>query len=1257
MSSVNQYTVGWVCALPLERTAATAMLDIIHDLPSDIDALDTNFYTLGSIDGHNVVIAALPSGHYGTNNAASVANNMTRTFPAIDLRLMVGIGGGVPGKHDIRLGDVVVSRQVLQYDFGKTLEQGRFQRTAHPIRPPQKLLNAIGTLQSRHYLRGNEILRIMSEALLRYPYLESEGFSYPNRLEDRLFEASYAHVQNSVNDCRECDSTRQIHRSPRVNSHPKVHYGVVASGNRVVKDGETRDRIANDNDGNVICFEMEAAGLMESFPCLAIRGICDYSDSHKNKGWQKYAAMAAAAYTKELLALFRPAANIMNIQTATGSQLAKEDANTVAAHAKAVALQKRRDGIWASLRFETLDSRLSSIKESHSQTCHWLLSHDDYLAWLNPQLLIEHHGFLWIKGNPGSGKSTIMKFAYKDQAENGLVNRLVIPFFFNARGDALENSAAGMYRALLYHCLQAVPELRQIFEQPPPHIASQLDILYEDVIKQRPVSWKIDILRELLQLTIAKLSDQHEVIFFVDALDECRSSEMKAMVEYFERLGNIAFDNHKRLKFCFSSRHYPHIDIKHRREMVLEDQDGHEQDISTYIDNKLQIGNDQTAQNIKNGVRTKARGIFMWVVLVVTMLGDTFGEGEMWRMEEQLKALPSELSELFKEIIYRDDKGLRKLQLCVQWLLFSQRQLTLLEFYFALLAEISPDDPVKWSRAHVSISDMARFLVSASKGLAEAPNWKEWLADTRGQMREPRVQFIHESVREYFRKDGFIHLWIDPGLTNETFEIRSHLRLHNCCHRYLRSLSRHIRRFSSFDSRDWVLAGYIVSGGLQHAEEAAARGGLQRESLTEFCDDLLILSHYSDGNKLITKKLWYNVSEPRFETESLVCILARFNYPYLLEIMLQIESSERRHLSGRYKEPMFSSSRMNSGVPERLRSLEDEEAPTVENSPLHVATRYGRENIMGVLLNSGISVDTKSLNKVTALQVAISDGLQSKVHLLVERGADLELRNEMGCTPILLAAMYGMDTAVQCLLEKGANIDASDSTGRTPLGAAAASGYVSTVILLVSNGASINFRDKDGRTPLANFVRNKFDGHNLFRQNASDVHVTSYYAHAPNNTGSRLPDDKSEDTEIGENPIDDSVIYDSGDSDDSDDSAMEHSKMEDIENEGPGGELVDSELKDQMLVKFLLEHGADPMLSDKDGLKPRDLTRSTKLQKLLDEYERASRQDTSNIAGCQKDDGDLDMREDEEQIRERSRSEVDVSSTRAWDFSRILCDG
>jgi hypothetical protein len=81
-----------------------------------------------------------------------------------------------------------------------------------------------------------------------------------------------------------------------------VHYGTIASGNQVVKSAAERENLSAKLDG-VYCFEMEAAGLMNSFPCLVIRGICDYADSHKNKRWQAYAAATAAACAKEVLSV------------------------------------------------------------------------------------------------------------------------------------------------------------------------------------------------------------------------------------------------------------------------------------------------------------------------------------------------------------------------------------------------------------------------------------------------------------------------------------------------------------------------------------------------------------------------------------------------------------------------------------------------------------------------------------------------------------------------------------------------------------------------------------------------------------------------------------------------------------------------------------------------------------------------------------------------------------------------------------------
>jgi nucleoside phosphorylase len=126
----------------------------------------------------------------------------------------------------------------------------------------------------------------------------AQTFTYQGTEHDNLYKSSYSHV-GGEETCDRCEIRQTLKRPPRTTLDPQIHYGNIASGNEVMKDGMTRDRIAKDE--GVICFEMEAAGLMDSFPCLVIRGICDYADSHKNKRWQPYAAATAAAYAKEIL--------------------------------------------------------------------------------------------------------------------------------------------------------------------------------------------------------------------------------------------------------------------------------------------------------------------------------------------------------------------------------------------------------------------------------------------------------------------------------------------------------------------------------------------------------------------------------------------------------------------------------------------------------------------------------------------------------------------------------------------------------------------------------------------------------------------------------------------------------------------------------------------------------------------------------------------------------------------------------------------
>ena len=300
---LQDYPVGWVCALPIETIAARGMLDEHHPpLPQALN--DHNSYILGRVGAHNVVIASLPAGVAGSASTAIVAKEMCSTFQSIRFALLVGIGGGAPSsEHDIRLGDVVVgmhTRQgggVVQYDVGKSIYDNRVVRTGSLKKPLDILLMAVAKLKARHLMEEPALSKYFSEMLIKNPILQSI-FTNPGPGHDQLFEAGYQHQGNNPT-CLHCDISRLQNRPARHLDEPVIHYGPIASGNQVMKDGMTRDRLRGEL--GVLCFEMEAAGLMENFPCLVIRGICDYADSHKNSNWQSYAAATAAAYAKELL--------------------------------------------------------------------------------------------------------------------------------------------------------------------------------------------------------------------------------------------------------------------------------------------------------------------------------------------------------------------------------------------------------------------------------------------------------------------------------------------------------------------------------------------------------------------------------------------------------------------------------------------------------------------------------------------------------------------------------------------------------------------------------------------------------------------------------------------------------------------------------------------------------------------------------------------------------------------------------------------
>ena len=169
----------------------------------------------------------------------------------------------------------------------KALKNGVFKQNGVLHAPPRLIMTALSNLKSNPYLSENPLKEYINE--IRACRKE---YQYPGSHRDRLFSSQYLHNSRHVT-CDRCSDAHVIVRPIRSNPYPRIHYGLVASRNSVIKDAILRDKWSTEK--NILYFKMEAAGVMNILPCLVIRGICDYSNSHKNKSFQEYAAATATS--------------------------------------------------------------------------------------------------------------------------------------------------------------------------------------------------------------------------------------------------------------------------------------------------------------------------------------------------------------------------------------------------------------------------------------------------------------------------------------------------------------------------------------------------------------------------------------------------------------------------------------------------------------------------------------------------------------------------------------------------------------------------------------------------------------------------------------------------------------------------------------------------------------------------------------------------------------------------------------------------
>ncbi|KAG4273581.1 hypothetical protein FPRO04_09448 [Fusarium proliferatum] len=531
LDSPSLYTIGWIVALAIEQAAARALLDEEHSEPNNFhpSLSDTNNYIWGSVGQHNIVIASLPAGVYGTTSAATTASDLVHSLPQIRFGLLVGIGGGIARPNDdqdIRLGDVVVGQPygvtggVVQYDFGKAKSSGGWERTGSIDKPPAVLLKALANLQAEHEIRPSKIPRILTAMLKANPGMTrpSSNFTYQGSENDRLFPSDYEHIGEKT--CTKCDVSRRIYREERETTDPMIHYGVIASGNTLIKDTKFRDSLAESMNHRCLCVEMEAVGLVDKFPCLVIRGICDYADSHKNDQWQRYAASTAAAFAVELLG-FVPARQL------------KESPRVLEI---LESLEGKMDSMNHRMQQTDLTSTLdqlpfvaealfNSYAEEHSPVCLpetrvELLAEID--KWAERS---ESKTIFWLNGMAGTGKSTISRTVAQRQLERGY---LCANFFFK-RGEGARGNMSKLIPTLARQIATRIPGMTSFIKKaidadptlPTKTLGEQFEKLFKEPLKK----WS------------ACLSNPTSIVVVIDALDECEDSfQIRRIISVFAEL-------------------------------------------------------------------------------------------------------------------------------------------------------------------------------------------------------------------------------------------------------------------------------------------------------------------------------------------------------------------------------------------------------------------------------------------------------------------------------------------------------------------------------------------------------------------------------------------------------------------------------------------------------------------------------------------------------------------------------------------------
>ncbi|KAG7402908.1 Ankyrin repeat domain-containing protein 50 [Fusarium oxysporum f. sp. rapae] len=1014
MSNPQKYTVGWICAVTTEFVAARAFFDEKHDQLEIIADNDSNNYALGRIGKHNVVMAALPKSEYGTTSAATVARDMLRSFPNIRFGLMVGIGGGAPSaKHDIRLGDVVVSTRsngkggVFQYDYGKAIQEHAFVATGSLNQPPQLLLTALSSLEAEYELEGHQLSAHIDRALEQWPRLRQK-YSRPPLDSDRLYRPDVVHPDSSkeCGDVCSNDPACLVYRKERGEQEddPAIHYGLVASANQLMKDALARDKLAASLD--VLCFEMEAAGLMNHFPCLVIRGICDYSDSHKNKEWQGFAAMMAAAYAKDLLYQIPP--NKVEAEKPVSEILIEITGNETKHAVMSMASDHRFAKIkqWLSPSDYSTNANLARERR-HPGTGAWLLNSPAFQEW---KLGTRQH--LWLYGLAGCGKTILITTILDHLLQLDTHTTLAFFFDFNdTRKQKLENLLRSLAVQLYHTGNEAARRLDSLFTS------------HDEGRRQPDTNALSTCVDTMIQIT-------GKAFIIIDALDECTARE-----ELLQWLKDLAS---RKAQLIVTGR--PEVEFQSaiprsfgKRNCVQLDKNVVNGDIRSYVEATLEQKPDfvdkklspSILEEMRDKIGNGADGMFRWAACQLESLARCLSPAAI---EITLMSLPRDLNETYYRMLENIPSEYRRDAIrLLQFLVHTKRPLTLPEAVEVIATEINQEPrgfTVK--RRLFQAADILRYCPSLVT-IAEVTNYAEAVEE---------LHLAHFSVKEYLLKQAQFCLE------------NASITMTKTCLTYLTD----IRGGHITIRRDFPMARYAAEYWMDYAVSAETSEDIVRTTVSFLRDE----TTFQRWCRLYqAERSWDNRPRSRAPGLYYACLrgLAR------VARTLMIEGADVNARGGVCGNALQAASlKGNLEVVQLLLNKgADVNAQGGEyGNALQAASYEGNLEIVQLLLDKGANVNAQGGYYGNALYGALLKGNLEVVRLLLDKGADVNAPGGSFGNALQAASYEGNLEAVQLLVDKGADVNAQGGEYGNALQAASYEGNLEIVQLLLDKGANVN---------------------------------------------------------------------------------------------------------------------------------------------------------------------------------------------------------